>query len=120
MNTAEILRAAAQRVRQGWCQHNMEDSSGGVCAIGAVCDVMFGDPWHIINMAKTEPDFIAVRLALAEPMLSVFGEMREVKDWNNGTGQTAENVAQGLELAALLWEQGQAQHAEPVSEPQLA
>jgi hypothetical protein len=52
MNTAEILRAAANRIRVGWCQHSLADGLGGVCAQGAVQEVMWGSPRHLEG-----PDF---------------------------------------------------------------
>lgn len=114
MNTAEILRAAAQRVRQGWCQERLTDYGRGVCAQGAVMEVMFGSPCHITGPTKDDPDlrqdFLAV-CRVFEPVHRVIGAKQTgtltgaVRDWNNAKGQTAENVAAGLEMAAIIWEQ---------------
>jgi hypothetical protein len=105
-NTAEILRAAAARVRQGWCQHRLTDFKGGVCAQGAMSVAAYGGPLAI-NWKLDEDRELWRWIALL--MVRMFGERREIYDWNNAPEQTAENVAQGLEYAALLWEQEQAQ-----------
>ncbi len=99
MNTAEILRCAAARVRQGWCQGTADDGNGGVCAVGAI--------WHVMgsDAGRGEPPirlFIARALRLSTP------DWDPVPLWNDAPGQTAENVAHGLEFAAVIWEQDQA------------
>lgn len=122
MNTAEILRAAAARVRQSWCQYALRDGGGGVCALGAL-RVPFGlEPedagrdWingrsaeEVYRILGTfESALVAICAMLRTPYMGYTPDTAAViAQWNNGMGQTAENVAQGLEYAALLWEQEQ-------------
>lgn len=116
MNTAEILRAAAQRVRRGWCQNHLADGLGGVCAQGAVMEVMWADPEYLSGREFKSPglreDFKAIT-AVFGPVHEALGANHSfiptsvIKDWNNASGQTAENVAATLELAAILWEEKQ-------------
>lgn len=100
--TADILRAAATRVRQGWCQHVLFDRRGGVCALGAVA-------WAHGARSTDEvfrlPDSWQDDVTALSTTLRVHGV--NIVDWNNAREQTAENVAAGLEYAALVWEQEQ-------------
>lgn len=111
-NGAEILRAAAARVREGWCQESYDLASGGVCVYGAIAAVtgVRACSWHGLERYVCHPVIAAIRKAIG-------GEMT-IPEWNDAKGQTAENVAVGLEYAALLWEQEQAQKASgEVQEP---
>lgn len=117
-NTGEILRAAARRVRQGWCQHGLTDYQGGVCAQGAVMDVLWGNPEHLCASTENRADYRLLSEIFA-PVHRALGATRSkrpqptVKNWNNAKGQTAENVAQTLELAAILWDEEQAASERP-------
>jgi hypothetical protein len=109
--TGDILRAAAARVRRGWCQGQLDDGKGNVCAVGA------------IMYSHSEPDILPLRdvvvRALALPVPPLIGSEVEpdcpIPIWNDAPGQTAANVAAGLEYAALVWEQEQ---ASAVQQPQ--
>lgn len=113
MNTAEILRAAAARVREGWTQDGYADGFGGVCAIGAMAVVTGLSEERIVNgdyrgevcfIEETVGAYVSGALRLTTDRCCRSGLPR----WNDAEGQTAENVAAGLEYAALLWEQEQA------------
>lgn len=104
MTTAEILRAAATRVRQGWCQGTMRNDGGGVCALGGMYDAMAAQQLHLKDILDAQ-DFLIVALHLTVP------HRNAITIWNDTPGQTAENVAVGLEYGALLWEQQQAVNA---------
>lgn len=107
MTTGEILRSAAARVRQGWCQHLLRVGGSHVCALGALgvtpsFDIRLTTDQQAavlaivraLGLRSNDPDFVCP-YAL-------------VTVWNDAKGQTAENVAAGLEYAALVWEQSQA------------
>ena len=82
--TAEILRAAAHRVRQGWCQGGYSDGQR-LCAIGAVDYAAQGDD-----------DVLCDAL---ERLRTILGHVSIVQ-WNDSKGRTAEQVAQAMEHAA--------------------
>jgi hypothetical protein len=108
-NTAEVLRIAATRVRQGWTRHTRDDGRGRVCALGAL-NVGLGDHAYSFRI-DGRPELSAfVADALQLPMC--WSKPAAIANWNNAADQTAENVATGLEYAALLWEQT---HAQPES-----
>ena len=110
MNTAEILRAAAARVRQGWCQGSADDGNGGVCAIGSI--------WAVTNSSVFDCSNWPIRQFLARAIgLSVDEHYCSIPGWNDARGQTAENVAIAMEFAAVLWEQEQAQADDAVAAP---
>lgn len=119
MNTAEILRAAAARVRQGWCQDQLDDGIG-VCAFGALNTVLHGHAHYIDADPKSLELAPLIMRACGLPGPTrppyVAEAIDAVIEWNNAEGQTAENVAAGLEYAALVWEQQQQQQheAQPV------
>lgn len=109
-NTAHILRAAAARVRQGWCQGGLVDRHGHVCAIGAIQTVLgFAGAWTYPDLEREQSVRDAVIRALALPQLAdkttEWPAECPIPIWNDAEGQTAENVALGLEYAAILWEQ---------------
>lgn len=109
MNTAEILRAAAASVRQGWCQRNYYHR-GSVCAIGAIC-LAKGMALSALTYSseicaiETGPEVMAATLAL---------NVSRLTDWNDHEDQTQANVAAGLEYAALVYEQEHLQSSEAV------
>lgn len=91
MTTAQILRAAAARVRQGWCQGSMVDGFGNVCAVGAI-DIV-------------TPNTLAdacVRFDVLTQLQLVIGYSgcAAVAEWNDEPGRTAEEVALAMEQAA--------------------
>jgi hypothetical protein len=116
MNTAEILRAAAERVRQGWCQEVIR-SARGVCAIGAIGvagGMIRGDAECVFNAHKETLRHLQRALNLpavtdVKNPLPFYLCTGPIGKWNDGFDQTAENVAAGLEFAAVVWEQEQAQ-----------
>lgn len=97
-NTAQILRAAARRVRRGWCQHEMSDEHGNVCAIGGIARYV---------ETTTADDILARRTLIRALDLNGGSGFAAIPHWNDAPGQTAENVAAGLEYAALFWEEEQ-------------
>ncbi len=87
MNVAEGLRAAAARVRKGWCQGRMSDATGNVCAYSAIKAVDVAGCGH-----------------------ALWGRIHgPITEWNDRHGQTAENVAATMEQAADQWEREQVQ-----------
>lgn len=113
VNLGEVFRGAAARVRLAWGQWFYHQPLGdGVCALGAI-RVMLGAIYDDAQMCLLGGDgsefdqaerFLERALKLAQPER---GEFRPVPRWNDTPGQTAENVAVGLEYAALLWDQEQ-------------
>lgn len=108
MNPAETLRIAAQHVRHaGWCQHRLRNEAGEICAMEAIritsglqtMTAYRSDVAGVVKRALGLPD-------TASPVWCDPGSA--VARWNNTKGQTAENVALGLEYAAMYWEQEQA------------
>jgi hypothetical protein len=126
-NTADILRAAAARVRQGWTQMVMVNANK-VCALGAIGTVGGATGWYLFASCvfqQHSDTIIHLQRALALPTVADSGYewaryTNAIGAWNDAEGQTAENVAAGLEYAALIWEQEQAVNAvaAPVEEPQ--
>ena len=122
MNTGEILKAAAARVRQGWIRGwTGRGADGPNCAVGAINVVRRGDADYeddedpaqelltiarVIQSALQLPDH--VNALEQHPLWMPVGAITQ---WNNASEQTAENVAAGLEYAALLWEQEQSAQA---------
>ncbi len=86
--TADLLRRAAWRIRQGWCQDRMADTAGNVCALGAIHEVA--------DQGR--------RFELHAELLRTIGFLH-IDTWNDAPDQTQENVAQAFELAAITWEQ---------------
>jgi hypothetical protein len=107
MNEAQILREAAARVRQGWTQGHAGNIRTGICAYGAVslvCQVYLSPSFSRQTDAAVRA-LEALKRGLGLPLGGGFGA---IYHWNDAPGQTAENVAAGLEYAALVWEQEQA------------
>jgi len=100
MSPSEVLRASAQRVRKGWCRGNLFDIHGGVCAIGAICEVSGEE--NIALVADAE-----------EALRDVLGN-HGIVDWNDRATQTAENVALTMELAADFWDANQGRERTPL------
>ena len=105
---AGILRGAASKVRQGWCQHVVADGYGNVCAVGAIQDAAH----EALGLLPAVAFELRIRgalvraLNLVPPPDSVCPiPVCPIPAWNDGAGQTAENVALGLEYAALMCEQ---------------
>ena len=91
MSPSEVLRASATRVRKGWCRGNLFDMRGGVCAIGAICDVT-GDVALVCEVQEALRDVLEIRWADG------------IVNWNDAADQTAENVARTMERAADEWD----------------
>lgn len=117
-NTAEILRAAAARVRDGWTRMELF-SNGKVCALGGVAHAIGLIGAHGLRSRDFEPVYkhplviatarvvagqVSRRPVLVEN-LTASEALSMVYTWNDADDQTAENVALGLEYAALVWEQ---------------
>jgi hypothetical protein len=103
MLISEVLKAGAERVRQGWCQYALEDYRGGVCAQGAILSVTEGCANPFFHKSVTAINW--VRFGRATDYINRAINSSDITRWNNAPGQTAENVAQALELAAILAEQ---------------
>lgn len=103
MTTSEILRAAAARVRQGWCQGNFWSWEGGACALGAICDVW----WLEDEDADPDPGTLGGTQPVVALERALGLERDGVSAWNDAPGQTAEGVAIGLEFAALWFDEQQ-------------
>ena len=109
MTTGEILRAAAARVRQGWCRYLLH-SGDSVCALGAL-NVAESRPACSSHVFISEAAAVIARALHLPQDLEVHDSHRasaSVAAWNNAKDQTTENVAAGLEYAALVWEESQA------------
>lgn len=111
MTVPEVLRAAAQGVRQGWCQNQLQIGFDR-CAIGWVLYVLdTRSRYGFIQRSLLETNVrAAVINALALPeRIEVWPDgYREkrcpIPAWNDAPGQTAENVALGLEYSAIHYE----------------
>lgn len=102
---AQVLRAAAVVVRHGWCQGSKYDAQGNACAYGAIEPLS----WCSGFIADEPARFVEAALGLTAQTT----ELRPLAFWNDAEGQTAENVAAGLEYAALIWEQEARESAAP-------
>jgi hypothetical protein len=96
MNIGSILRAAAARVRQGWCQYRLGDAADRVCAIGAISCV-------VDKVASSFGEKLDAELDASFVLYDAL-HIGSVVLWNDREGQTQEGVAQGLERAAAWWD----------------
>lgn len=108
MTDAERLRYGAERVRHGWCQDRLWTDAGEVCAVGALIHGTYLRAMHEVAHLVAY-----VAKAINRVGADDYDSWDHVVNWNNAEGQTAENVAQALELAAVLAEQEQQQEAQP-------
>lgn len=99
-----ILRDAAERVRQGWCQGAFEDDMNNVCVMGAFDAI--GASFEDMNRAATH-----VLRALNKPLV-LADAANELVVWNDEPNRTADQVATALEFAALLADQQEGQEHE--------
>lgn len=109
MNTGEILRAAAQRLRQhGWQQWSLGRESGPNCAVGALCFVT-GQPVVTMGDVYTcdAAKAIVAALDLPTPHSSYHVDLAGVRIaiWNNAAERTDAQVIDGLERAAEWWDE---------------
>jgi hypothetical protein len=111
MLASKILRKAAQRVQKGWCQHALDDGRGGVCVLGAMLWAAEGIADPFFRGLSLNVDLDWDRFTHIQEYLSRTLSDRNIVGWNNSRDQTAENVAQALELAAVLAEQDEQQSA---------
>lgn len=105
MSVPEIFRAAAARVRVRWDRVRFAH-----CVLGALSHVQ-GHPcdiWHVYGENKALATVLVKALGLPSCPL---WDLDTVWGWNDAPGQTAENVAAGLEFAALVYEEEAAQRA---------
>lgn len=112
MTTADILRESATIIRTtGWARFiRLDPFNGGRCALGAIDKAMHLDSYTdgCWKYPAGTAAITAVVQALRLEPLEVHAYDREawaIADWNNDPTQTAENVAAGLEFAALYVEQ---------------
>lgn len=104
MTIAERLRVAEARIRQGWCQGALDNGEGGVCAFGALLVAFEAEPLTIFKPGEAAQYRLAVD-SLSRAIGLPLGETHSIVRWNNAPEQTAENVAAGFALAAVLAEQ---------------
>lgn len=106
MTDAERLERGAARIRTRWCRNALEDGRGGVCAMGSLADDTSSERKMTESIQKDLGALIQCAEWIARAINAKYGDPHEawyqVVDWNNADHQTAENVAQGLELAAVL------------------
>ena len=88
----EVLANAADYIEQhGWIQHNAEDSRGQVCALGAIGRAAYApgvpenERWDLYDEAS-------------DVMVDHLG--RQIIEWNDTPGQTAEEVVRAMREAA--------------------
>jgi hypothetical protein len=105
MTVPELLRAAAARVRRGWCQGTLFDEHDNVCALGA------------IDRLAENYDLAHAATEMLESLIGPSRDYAAIPKWNDAEGQTAENVATAMELAALCWEQQAHVEAQGVDDP---
>jgi hypothetical protein len=92
--TAEILYDAAKYIGEhGWCQGQLSDSDGNVCAIGAINRVAESD-----TAADTYDAIEALRDYLNLPEHAI--TLHPVARWNDEPGRSAEDVILAMKCAA--------------------
>ena len=104
--TQQVLLRAASEVRKGWCQFELDDASGNVCARGAIlrgAEVDLGGimAWHEAPAIANAADRRLARYLGYDGDLPP-GHDRTVSGWNNAEGRTQEEVASALERAAYM------------------
>lgn len=86
MTPEETLLAAADVINQrGWCQGELKDKNGAVCAMGAICSVA---QW------QSREALDAHRLLIAEIGCGT------IVGWNDAPERTAEDVILTMKKAA--------------------
>lgn len=119
MTAGDILRGAATHIRQrGWAQGRAGASLHlttpfGNCARNAIADVTHDNRCYGEARAIA---FDALLTAIGSPRRfsreSIWA-LDDIYDWNDGAGQTPENVIAALELAAVIADQQAAARATP-------
>lgn len=108
---AEVYRAAAARVRRGWCREDYAQNEHGLavdpneahatkwCGMGAICAEagVEGEPDDDTFWALTRP--------LVTHLERRYGD-GDPNEWNDADGQTAESVAADLDRVAADLEKG--------------
>ncbi len=97
MTVADQLRAAAGRVREGWCQHTCRQGVQSVCTIQAIYDQSekSSHKWWVAQWYLMS--FLGVRMEGVHDCSALIR-------WNDQPSQTAEQVATAMEDAAFQWE----------------
>jgi hypothetical protein len=103
MTTAEQLRAAAVRVRLGWCQGALKQGER-VCAIGALGLSIAPPGATAVTILSLMPASCALLRAIGHGWKDALDAPLHVTAWNDTPGRTAEEVATALECAADLWD----------------
>jgi hypothetical protein len=96
----DILRKAANVVRKGWVQGELEDPMGRHCALGALRTV--SDVELYTMPLPQDPVFAEVTLLadLIGPNPHTTDAHSTLTDWNDEPGRTADDVITLLEQAA--------------------
>lgn len=98
MTIGERLLMGAAKIRNdGWCQEKYRDGLK-VCVVGS----LFNDPGVMLGDGIDQ-----VSLASAYLSEAIGGLSPEI--WNDTRGRTAEQAADALELAAIIWAEDQQQ-----------
>lgn len=113
MKPSEIIRESKCILfEQGWAQHTLSDSSGAVCAFGAINQAAHGSPRYGL---RADERFSAA-MGVATNALRKAIRTRDIPIWNNAPETTfdevveafdrAEKIAEQAECDALLREEG--------------
>ena len=97
MTAEEVLAKAADIVEQGWCQHQLEDSHGNHCALGALIKASEAEVNSLACLS--DPAYLgAYRAALRELGGDDWRKV-DLVSWNNTPGRTPEEVSSTLRNA---------------------
>lgn len=98
MNTSQILFKAAQILeRDGWCKGISLNSSGQMCAGGAIARAHHGDADHWDAASEeTMRDFMRIIDGSAPEYPT-----SRISAWNNAAERTAEEVIDALVIASI-------------------
>lgn len=107
MKPEEVLRQAAAEVDKGWCQGNLIDHQGHVCALGALRRVVRTAP----GLGYVDDSIRHAGQVLAEVMAEQFGLapaaefLSLIARANDTPGRTKEEIIACMEKAAAKLEE---------------
>lgn len=109
MTLPDAYRAAAAKVREGWCQHILQNDRGDVCALGGLSQALHGTPFRVHKLEDVLPLAKAIRpdveREITDPLFPASPSLHVIVDWNNRPQRTAEEVATLFEATALFLEE---------------